>query len=175
MDYSFWGINEETLPLAALDSMQFGHALERLLREILLASPKNGPVYLMKLDIADGFYQIDLNIQDIPKLGVIFPTNPGNESLVALPLVLPMGWTNSPPIFSTATETIADIANQRIRSATNILPHRLDNLAHNIVPERPCIPQQTCPSVPALPAPTRRDPSLPLHRKKVQYVLLNGN
>ena len=31
VDYSFWGINDETLPLAALDSMQFGLALDRIL------------------------------------------------------------------------------------------------------------------------------------------------
>ena len=50
--------------------MQFGHALDRLLREILLANPQYGPVLLMKLDIADGFYRMDLNIDDISKLGV---------------------------------------------------------------------------------------------------------
>ena len=117
VDYRFWGINEETLPLVALDSMEFGHALDRLLREILLTDPKYGPVLLMKLDIADGFYRMDLNIDDIPKLGVVFLTKPGDEPLVALPLVLPMGWTNSPPIFSTATETIADIANYRLATS----------------------------------------------------------
>jgi hypothetical protein len=83
--------------------MQFGHALNRILREILLADPIHGPVHLIKIDISDGFYQIVLNIDDIPKLGVVFPTLPEEEQLVAFPLVLPMGWTNSPPIFSTAT------------------------------------------------------------------------
>ena len=52
--------------------MQFGHTLDRLLREILLANPKLGPVYMMKVDIADGFYRINLTIDDIPKLGVVF-------------------------------------------------------------------------------------------------------
>ena len=88
-----------------MEAMQFGHALDRILREILLADPTFGPVHLIKLDISDGFYQITININDIPKLGVIFPTPPGDEPLIAFPLVLPMGWTNSPPIFSTATET----------------------------------------------------------------------
>ena len=54
VDYSFWGINEETLPLAALESMRFGTALDRILREILLADPAFGPVYLMKVDLSDG-------------------------------------------------------------------------------------------------------------------------
>ena len=55
-DYSWWGINADTLPLAAKESMQFGHALDRILREILLADPTHGPVYLIKIDISDGFY-----------------------------------------------------------------------------------------------------------------------
>jgi hypothetical protein len=63
---------------------------------------------MIKLDLSDGFYRIGLIVDDIPKLGVIFPTLPGEEPLIAFPLVLPMGWKNSPPIFCTATETIAD-------------------------------------------------------------------
>ena len=43
-----------------------------------------------------------------------------------------MGWTNSPPIFSTATETIADLANKRLNSNTTLAPHHLDNLAQSI-------------------------------------------
>ena len=45
---------------------------------------------MLKLDIADGFYRIALNIDDIPKLGVVFPSPEDEEPLVALPLVLPM-------------------------------------------------------------------------------------
>ena len=71
--------------------MQFGHALDRILREILLSNPAFGSVYLIKLDISDGFYHIALNVDDIPKLGVAFSTAPGEDPLVAFPLVLPMG------------------------------------------------------------------------------------
>jgi hypothetical protein len=81
--------------LAVLEAIQFRHALDRILREILLADPKLGPIYLMKIDISDGFYRINLNVEDIPKLRVVFPMAPGQEPLVAL----------------TVTETIADIAN----------------------------------------------------------------
>jgi hypothetical protein len=71
---------------------------------------------MIKLDTSDGFYQIGLNIDDIPKLGVVFPTLPGDKPLIDFPLVLPMGWMHSPPVFSTATENIADIANARLSS-----------------------------------------------------------
>ena len=39
VDYSFSGVNQDTLPLAPSEAMQFGHTLDRLLREILLANP----------------------------------------------------------------------------------------------------------------------------------------
>ena len=179
-DYSWSGVNEDTLPLAALESMQFGHALDRILREILMANPAMGPVHLMKIDISDGFYRIGVNVEDIPKLGVVFPTKPGQEPLVAFPLVLPMGWKNSPPIFTTGTETIADLANQRLKSLQPALPHHLDHLADTIPspvpPHDPPLPaqqhsqpiQHTTSQV--LSPPPIRDPSIPLARRPVAYV-----
>ena len=129
-DYTFYDVNQETITLFAEESMQFGHALERFLRELLLADPNLGPVNIIKVDISDGFYRICLNIRDIPKLGVVFPTLPGQPRLVAFPLVLPMGWKNSPPVFSTATETIADLANRHINDPLHSPPqHPLSTLS----------------------------------------------
>jgi hypothetical protein len=132
VDYSFSEVNAETIAICAVESMQFGHALDRILWEILLADPMLGPVQLLKVDISDGFYRINMNIDDIPKLGVAFPSEPGEEKLVAFPLVLAMGWKNSPPIFSTATETIADLANQRLKSGIMPPPHKLDDAAESV-------------------------------------------
>lgn len=129
VDYSWWDVNKDTLPIAPTDAMQFGHALDRILREILLADPTMGPIYLLKLDISDGFYRINLAIEDIPRLGVVFPVAEGEEPLVAFPLVLPMGWTSSPPIFSAATETAADIANADIKKTLPVPTHPLGTLA----------------------------------------------
>ena len=95
----------------------------------MLSDPKNGPIYILKLDISDGFYRIALNIDDIPKLGVVFPSPDGEEPLVALPLVIPMGWKNSPPAFCVATETAADLANDAIQSNVQPSPHPLNKHA----------------------------------------------
>ena len=130
-------MNQETVPLAPLEAMQFGHALDRILRELILADPALGPVKLLKLDVSDGFYGVNLAVDDIPKLGVVFPTKPGEPELVAFPLVLPMGWKNSPPIFSAATETVADLANERIRRGDAPAAHPLDEAAEAVTPECP--------------------------------------
>eukprot|EP00979_Chaetoceros_neogracilis_P015392 scaffold5865_cov209-Chaetoceros_neogracile.AAC.1 len=109
--------------------MQFGHALDRYLRELLLADPKLGPVEQLKIDIGDGFYRCNVSIPDIPKLGLVFPVADDEEKLVAFPLVLPMGWVNSPPIFCAATETAADLANASIKAGDIAAAHPLDTLA----------------------------------------------
>lgn len=127
VDYSFFEVNDDTNKLAPQDSMQFGKALERILRSIVNADPKFGPVHLIKVDIADGFYRIWLNATDIPKLAVSIPNlGPTDETLVALPLSLPMGWQQSPAYFCAATETVADMANQRLHQWHKTPPHRLE-------------------------------------------------
>jgi hypothetical protein len=92
-------------------------------------------------------------------------TTPGADPLIAFPLVLPMGWTNSPPIFSTATETIADLANMHLRRISRPLPHHLDELA-NSIPSPPPAP----PTDMSLLPPINRDPSLPSSPHPLSYT-----
>jgi hypothetical protein len=88
-DYSFLFVNLDTIPLAPPESMQFGRALWRILQQVSDADPRLGPVHLSNIDIADGFYRISINAEDVPKLGVMFTAK--GEPLVGSPLVLPMG------------------------------------------------------------------------------------
>ena len=92
--------------------MQFDHALDRIVLNILLANPHFGTTYFNKVDISDSFYRIVLKPEDISKLAVIFPTKLGCIPLVEFPLVLPMGWINSPLVLCSSTETLADLTNQ---------------------------------------------------------------
>ena len=173
-DYSFYGVNQETLPLVPTESMQFGRALERYLRELLLADPANGTLYMLKLDISDGYYRMALTPSDIPKLGVVFPTPPNAKPLVALPLVLPMGWKNSPPAFCAASETSADIANINLSTSRPTRNHPLES--HAAKYDEHFSPPITLPahnhqkSPHNLLAPTARDPSLPTNQAPIQYI-----
>ena len=98
--------------------MQFGKALNRILQRIQAANPRYGPVYMSKIDVADAFYRINLNPADSIQMGVLFPTKKGERKLIGFPLVLPMGWVESPPVFCAGTKTIADLANSTL--ATNM-------------------------------------------------------
>jgi hypothetical protein len=72
-DYSFFGINHETLALSPAKCMQFGKAPWRVLRHLKSANPHLGLVYLSKIDIADGFYRIWVRANDVPKLAGLCP------------------------------------------------------------------------------------------------------
>jgi hypothetical protein len=122
---------------------------------------------MLKIDLSDGFYRIPVRADDITKLGVVFPTAPGEPPLVAFPLVLPMGWTESPPTFCAATETIVDLANQYmehwdppqhpLEAAASTPPERLDDRPMFTVPAPiPSPPGPDCSRPTALPPLPRR-------------------
>jgi hypothetical protein len=71
--------------------MRFGQTLRRIITQIVRANPEFGPVKLGKYDLADGYYQIQLNAKQAMKRADVLPPAPGEEQLKAIPLVLPMG------------------------------------------------------------------------------------
>ena len=60
---------------------------------------------------------------------MLLPATPGTELPVGLPLVLPMGWAESPPAFCTAAETVADPANNALEGKEHPPRHCLEVLA----------------------------------------------
>ena len=151
-DYSFSGVNAETVRLAPRDSMQFGKALPRLLSKLHHADTRHGPTYMSKTDVSDAFMRIQLQIRHIPHLGVLIPTYPNEEPLVALPMILPMGWVDSPPYLCAVTETTCDLANDRIRAGDLAMNKPLDALADTSPPTTPTAEQpQNCSATPKAP------------------------
>jgi hypothetical protein len=174
VDYTFSNINAETTSPAPIEAMQFGHAFNRILYRIHHANPHYGPVYLLKVDLADGFYRVPLASADLLALAVAFPHLPHEPKLVAIPLVLPMGWVASPPYFCSLTETITDVTNHRL-TVNNLITatHRLTEIAKNPsnnVPIPPCINQNNPTSL-ATPPPPRRPPIVARSRSQpLAYV-----
>ena len=70
--YTWNGVNAATGRLAP-DSIQFGHALQRILQQIFDADPCHGPIYMMQVEIADGFYRVGLAPADVSALGMCPP------------------------------------------------------------------------------------------------------
>jgi hypothetical protein len=84
--------------------MQFGKALWWVISYLKYTNLHMEHVYLSMIDIADGFYRVWVRGSDVPKLGVLFPSADGEAYLVVFPLVFPMGWTESPKIFTAAND-----------------------------------------------------------------------
>jgi hypothetical protein len=57
--------------------MQFGRTLLRILQKMDRLDPLLAPVYLSKIDIVDGFYQIAIRPEDVPKLAIMLPMEEG--------------------------------------------------------------------------------------------------
>jgi hypothetical protein len=107
--------------------------------------------------------RIPLIAPHIAILGALLPSYPGEEQLVAFPLILPMGWIKSPQYLCAVTETIADMANVLFgqgQLATGT--HRLDDLADS----HPHIASSFAagPAIASMPPPTVRSQG-PLQRR----------
>ena len=168
VDFTFSNVNQNTVTVAPYEAMQFGRAFDRLLHRIYHANRRFGPVFMIKVDLSDGFYRMPLSSSHLPSLGVSFPNLPGEPPLVALPLVLPMGWVASPPYFCALTETAADLANQLLHQPVRCPIHPLSIAADH--PTEPTLLPRPAPpldmsmytSVPLLPSlPTLSHPSRP--------------
>lgn len=173
-NYTWSQVNQEAVPIFASESMQFGHALERLLREILLA---NLPMALsmssrLTLDLSDGFFcRVKLNANE---LGLVFPTRPGEEPLVAIPLVQPWSfpWDGKQPSGFLCCHGNHRRPGQR-QAASNFL------LAAALSSRRlgrgggSSANQAASPPTPvsiAVDVPIERDPSLPQDGVPLQYI-----
>ena len=59
--------------------MKYGRALDRLIREVVIADPTLGPIQAMDTDVTNGFYHIALQPADAPNIGLVFPSDGKGE------------------------------------------------------------------------------------------------
>ena len=153
LDYSFFGVNGDTVQLAPPEALQFGQTLKRLLQCIHRANDVFGPVYMSKFDLSVGFNRLWLRPEDTLKLAGLFPSRPGKAPLVGIPLTNPMGWCSPPPNFSACTETVADLANAYLENPSEQVTarttsHCLDTISKTAPLDIPQIMTAHIPSIP---------------------------
>ena len=137
-DYTFSGVNEATVKLAPPESMQFGKALDRIIQKAADKNPLHGTVNLCKYNLADTIMRAGLSPCMILKLAVAIPTtSPNDDPLIAVPMVLPMGWMESPQTFCTVTETISDLANAKIAQGYILAPYQCHEAMANTMLDIP--------------------------------------
>jgi hypothetical protein len=67
----------------------------------------------------------------VTKLGICLPKFAGFLDLVAFPLVLPMGWTESPSFFCCFMETVCDLTNEVLCKNLQFPTHHLEEEVGN--------------------------------------------
>ncbi|CAJ1939707.1 unnamed protein product [Cylindrotheca closterium] len=89
--------------------------------------------------------------------------------MVAFPMVLPMGWVNSPPYFSAATKTAADLMNRRLQRNQKEPPHRLEDIAFYTKPTVAHVPTSAAPTPVTLAVPATT-PHHPHYKRPMKYA-----
>ena len=108
-------------------------ALYHLIREVVIADPALGLLYVLKEDVNNGLYCILLRPIDAPNLGLVFPSDRSGEERVAITLTLSMVSKNRPPILCRATDTVADLTNATLLCNQMPRKHKLDDHAEALV------------------------------------------
>ena len=123
--------------------MQYGRVLYCLLKEVVLSDPALVPLYILLKKVSDVVYCIALRLEDDQKIGLLFSSKEDGESMVAIPINSMMGRKNSPPLFCTSIETIADLANESLRFHVPTRPHTYNDHVEAVDKSTPLPPWYT--------------------------------
>ena len=117
-----------------MEAMRFRGALLYILKKILTANPRLGPVYLRKLDLADAYMRLWVRMENVPSVAFLIPKKTLSDThLVGFHLSLSMGYIDSAPYFFMATETVADLAKNSIYQRGQAGKHPLELAAESRV------------------------------------------
>ena len=146
--------DEEAAPT---DSMQeLGNALPRCIHAMATWPEEDGPIKMVKYDIQDGFWRMDVNRAQREQFCYVLPPDPDApydpDPIIVIPRALQMGWVSSPAFFCAATETGRDIA-EYLYSLDSLPEHQLEH--HALEPMKPGLLRPE-PEPPPQPRPSRK-------------------
>jgi len=135
-------VNQSTQSVAPQHAMyELGNVVPQLIW-LMATAPRTSPILFAKVDLKDGFWRMFIPPDQQWNFAYVLPTpEPDPDPWIVVPGVLQMGWTDSPPYFCTATETVRDSVPTYLACPT-IEPHPLENIMlGDPIPEH-------CPAVP---------------------------
>ena len=126
-DFTWRRLNKTSKFLSPMEVMRFRGALQRILKQVLAADPRLGPVYLSKVDLADAYMRFWVRMEDVQSVAfLILKKNTSNIQLVVFHILLPIGYIDSAPYFCMATDTVTDLANKTIALRERADEHPLE-------------------------------------------------
>ena len=121
-------VNEETKKTARRAAViQIGHALARIVHTLVECAPVD-TVFLAKWDVKDGFWREEGKEGEDWNCAYVLPQQEGAQPKLVVPSNLQMGWIESPPYFSEASETARDVAEWYSQTPVGSMPaHKFEN------------------------------------------------
>ena len=87
-----------------MEAMRFRGALQRILKQVLTANQRLGPVYLSMVDFVDAYMRLWVRMEDAPSVPfLVLNKNPRDTQLVGYHISLPMGYVDNAPYFCMTT------------------------------------------------------------------------
>jgi hypothetical protein len=119
--------------------MQFGKAVDQIIKKVAEANPCHGVENLSKYDFASTLMRVGFSPSIILKLAVAVPMTLADKDnpLIAVQMDIPMGWMESPPAFCMVTDTVSDQANARIAQGYILCMYHCHKAMANPMPEPP--------------------------------------
>ena len=107
-------VNESTKKLAHQQVIgQLGLVIKRLIQTLVDHESKCLPFWFSKLDVKDGFWRMAVSDDDTWNFAYVLPSLQKTDNLDNIEMVVPnslqMGWSESPPLFCSRSETARDI------------------------------------------------------------------
>ena len=119
-----------------MEVMRFSGALLCILKKLLTADPRQGQVYLTKVDLSDAYMRFWVRMEEVLSVAFLIPKKtPSNTQLMVFHLSLPMRYIDRAPYFCMVTDTVADLANKAISRRYQEGEHPLELAAEAIESE----------------------------------------
>ena len=131
-------VNSNTNSRAPKKAMsQLGIVITRIITNMAKQYNTNKPFMFCKCDIKDGFWRMSVHPDDAWNFCYVLPPITKIKNIDELEIVVPqalqMGWEESPPWFSSATETARDTINYYIVATESLPEHPLE---HHMIPSK---------------------------------------
>jgi hypothetical protein len=109
----------KTAPKGAID--QIGECMSRIIHRFSKMEP-TAKVFMAKLDMKGSFWWMDCEEGEEWNFAYILPQLEVEPIKLMIPTSLQMGWVESPPSFSAATETALDVTTECFQMPVSSLP-----------------------------------------------------
>ena len=125
-----------------MEVMRFRGEIQSILNQVLTADPRLGPVYLIKVNLADAYMRLLVRMEEVPSVAFLFPKKKtSNTQLVGFHLSLPMGYVYNAPCVFMATDTVADLTKEAISQRKQAREHPLKMTAKVRVTDDSGVPE----------------------------------